>query len=65
MKFIDYHSDINKLEESVWNSFKQEWLEHKDSYNDVLSMWCNKIYSAGEAYCVSRNSVLNYTGRRF
>ena len=58
MKFFDYHSNINKLEESVRNLFKWEWLEHKDSNNDVLNKWYKKIDSACESYCVSCNSVL-------
>ena len=62
IKFLDYHPDINKLKESVWYWFKWEWLESKDSNNDVLHTWCKKIVSASEAYFVSCNSVLKYVG---
>ena len=40
-------------------------MKRKDSNNDMLSMWCKKIDSAGQAYCVYSNSVLKYRGECF
>ena len=65
MKFLNFHSTINKLEESVQNSFKWEWLERRDSNNDMRNTWCKKIDSADEAYCVFYNSMVMHEEEGF
>lgn len=58
VKFLDINSDITDLEESVQNAFRWDWLEREDNNDDTVALWCKKIDSAGQAYCVFCNSVL-------
>lgn len=65
MKFIDQSSDITQLEENVRNAFKWEWLERLDTNDDRIQLWCKKINSSGQAYCVWCNSQLKYGSEGF
>jgi hypothetical protein len=48
-KIIDRTHDLKKIEGSIKNKFKWDWLEEKDLNNDFISTYMRKTDEAGLA----------------
>ena len=60
-KVLQRTDDINKLEKTVKNKWKWQWLELKEEINgDFLSEFVRKIDITGHALCEWCNKKINY-----
>ena len=59
--FVSKSTDLKKLESSVKNKFRWDWLEEKDEHGEMLSCYVRKIDKPGMAYCVYCEQTLNYS----
>ena len=60
MEILDRSADVRKIDASVRDKFKWEWLEAKNDSGNFFSDYMQKLNGGGKALCTTCDIVISY-----
>ena len=60
MEVVDRSADVRKIDATVRDKFRWDWLENKDDNGVYYSDYVRKLNCPGKALCTVCNSPISY-----